>query len=480
MELEKQAVAGLLTGELTPYDFFDRSDLRSKYFEDEFCRYAVRKIEQLYKDNLEINFTTLKTTIDFDRDLESKKKPVYKAVLKNLKGLELDSVHFSVNELRKSRDAYVANETLTKMVYSLRKDGSVEDLLEIAEDLKRLKTTDFNFEILDFNTEEALKQRQARAIEDLLNDNSKKLTFFGYLAWLASIFPFLESKTITTVGGTTGEGKSILLQNMAYQATHPNNGLNVLFIGAENKLSQIENRFDAIFQDRPYELFKERSHKDEESVKFYQEKEASGDWGILKVVKLPPKKFTSLHIEEMLELLKTQGTEIDVLCIDSPDHMTPLDKKETTWLDKEEVYWDIKFLMNKYNLICLTTIPLKGSAGKKKYVDTEDTAGAVAIARIIDNGIYFIKNTEERLVDAKVRNLQPTKQRDDAPYTGKVKVKISNSLRFCSHTTSTKDQNSSEEDIDNLIPKGYGGKDVKKVVVKQVMDRLKENVNSGQ
>lgn len=427
MNFDRELIAALINGVVDPRKVHVGLKLTSEHIKDPFSRYMLDVTRELYKEDLEINFETLEDYTLNDRSLPDNKKTTYRAILNDLSNHEVESPNYTLERLREKKNLIETQNALRKAVEDFDVNLDPESVIEIFDEYKK-GSRQIEAEVVNFNTEKAFEDRQTDRVSQQISGGLKRFKAFGWMKYLFDICGEITSQTVTAIGGLTGDGKSLMLQCIAYQAVHPNNKLNVLFIGAENTLEQIEDRFDAIFMDIPYRETKERSLTDEEGKRFYSD---MGDkWGSLSVAKMPPRKFNTLDIEQIIEELSDKGVETDVLLIDSPDHMVPEVTHDNSWERKEGVYWDIKYLGERYNLVTFTSLPLQQGAGKKKFVTTEDTAGAYAIARVLDNAIYFLKNAEERLIDPSARKLQPVKTRDSKGFVGFVSLRIMDSLRL--------------------------------------------------
>lgn len=216
--------------------------------------------------------------------------------------------------------------------------------------------------------------------------------------------------------GPTNVGKSFLAQDILIHA-FLHNGLNVAFCVTENEESLNNARFDAQINDVPYTDMYEGT-LDAEKVREISDKykawEADSNIGSVRFVKLVPKRFTAVHIDRALSDIEAEiGEAVDVLIIDSPEHMLPIHEKKSFHEDKAEVYYDLKTLVSLRKLIGVYTVQRKrdGSSLFKRRKDEEklmppspeEAAGSIEIPRIADHIIAMSPPTPLDIMKKRVK-----------------------------------------------------------------------------
>ena len=121
----------------------------------------------------------------------------------------------------------------------------------------------------------------------------------------------IQPKTINCVISSTGGGKSVwLCQEAAYNVS---NGKNVLYITLEMSETEIAKRIDANLTDTKQDSLKTLSV---ESMRFKFEKLKSKTYGKLIIKEFPADSITALDIKKVIEELKRNKIDIDMLMVD--------------------------------------------------------------------------------------------------------------------------------------------------------------------
>ena len=260
-----------------------------------------------------------------------------------------------------------------------------------------------------------------------------------------------QPEEVIAIGGPTYAGKSILLTNFIRLAAHPKNGMNVLYVFAENRYVQAASRLDSIILNENYQVLYENALENRTGGKFFRKAKEKG-WGQIIMAKVQPKKFTADTIDSMIEEIEMDlGIKIHVLAIDSPDHQEARDRQDAWHQGKGQVYYENKQLTMERGLINISTLPMKASSVKKESVQNEDAAGSYDISRVCDDMIMFNKSDTDQMLNR--ATIQVTKNRDGVTDSKKNYFHFDPSLRLIPWDEAFDSKISPEEDPDQIVYK---------------------------
>lgn len=263
---------------------------------------------------------------------------------------------------------------------------------------------------------------------------------------LRRYFPYgFAPGTINIIMGATNAGKSVLLANFVEMASNKESALNVLYVFSENQEIEALSRLDAVVLDKPYKkLYEEYMSKEE--VKRVMKRTEDGA-GKIFYCKPEFENFTVNTIEQALDAALDRGVKIDAIFIDSPDHMRPLNPSGTYFIDKPQVWKDLKATAEKYEVQVFGTWPLReefsGQSRNGKEppeLSANSGAGGQDVARVADNIIAFAYEAADELM--KHRIFVVTKARDGVKDFVKLRYMVQDTLRFIH-----------EEDYNKNLPK---------------------------
>lgn len=431
-EFEKSIISAVINESEVIAPKLVASNIDKTCFTDINYSFIYGYIEQTLKKKNPINYKVLKALIENDPTTDNKTKvTLYKVI---------EDCHVSDYDISSLSIELLAEKKQKKTLYSIAKainDGFIEgknpeEIFDfIKNSIKKNVVSSVNKEQ---ENRDYFQDWSKRKIERLATNDgsSRSLKFHGWLKELEVYFPRgIEKQTITTIGGVTGVGKSILLANFIYMAINPACGLSGIYIIAENKYIQATSRLDAVLRGVNYNnLFNPPGSIEEsdEDDLFFDTAVQEG-WGILRCIKMVPQSFTANDLEIKIQEFKDLYNKApDFIFIDSPDHMEPIFKTQIKHENKGQVYWDIKALITVHDLICITSLPLTKSSAKKESMDAEDAAGSYDISRIADNQVFFLKRADD--FNLGKRGIQFVKLRDAELDNRIFDLKISPSLRL--------------------------------------------------
>lgn len=193
----------------------------------------------------------------------------------------------------------------------------------------------------------------------------------------------LEVGEFGLVLGTTGNGKSIMLCNIAYWGAAA--GYPTVYFTLEMSARQIAQRLDSRWTQYYYNKFKKYDFKPSELRRITKKvKYASKKFGEkLVIVETPVRKTT---INDILRILDDLNDDIGfvpkLIVIDSGDHMSSVKRYESYRLDQADVYWNLAWLADEGYSVWSST-----QAGKeyaKQIAHAEAVSEAYDKARIAD------------------------------------------------------------------------------------------------
>lgn len=151
---------------------------------------------------------------------------------------------------------------------------------------------------------------------------------------------------LVLIMGTTGRGKSVALNNVAYRAAQT--GHNVLIVGFEMPARQIATRQDSRWLGVDYKQLKEWSLLPAElraiTARYKKGRKQFKDR--VKIASFPVRSATIMDVRGLLDDLKVEQDWVPkVVILDSADHLRAIDSvKESFRLQQSEVYWAAKAL----------------------------------------------------------------------------------------------------------------------------------------
>jgi KaiC/GvpD/RAD55 family RecA-like ATPase len=409
MSLEKKLLTGCLQDESVLLKA-KRAKLEPKHLEEGVYRYLYAAMLEISKVDTPAP-EVVKQYIQLDDKKDSDDKKALNELVDSLSSSSTVGAGFSLEKLKDVRAEQEAFRLLSDMSNSLLQGEDLDQVLpELQRRSREINAQESDYELFDYSEDWSTRQMER---QELGTTSAITMSMALNMSPFKKYFPRgIQPEELTAVAGPTYAGKSVLLTNLIRVAAHPENGMNVLYVFAENRKVQAASRLDAIVLDREYDTLYENNLKDPEGDSFFKTAQKEG-WGKIILGKVTPRQFTADTIRQMIEEIKEdRGIDIDVVAIDSPDHQVPVDAGDQWWQNKGLVYWDNKALAEELELIMLCTLPMKASSVGNGSVKSEDVGGSYDIARICDNLIMFNVDPEDRLLNR--GKIQVTKTRDNS------------------------------------------------------------------
>lgn len=285
-------------------------------------------------------------------------------------------------------DAQLAIEKAAKALERGKTDEVYEIMRAIGQkDIRRVTYTGESW-IEGFEARQAERKYRSEHPEEFISipTGFKKLD---------SIIGGVGMGELALVLGSTGRGKSIFLNNIAYNAIC--RGFDTVYFGFEMPARQIAMRQDSRWLGIEYKKFKNYDFTDEELKeidhklrrlkKKFERK--------FKIRSLPVRSGDMNTIRAMLDDLENEEKFVPKLIIfDSLDHLKPIGRGESTRLDQAEIYWLAKGLMEE-----------RGAAGWSSTQVAKEFANKIATAEAASESY-----DKARISDLMVSINEPTKK----------------------------------------------------------------------
>jgi len=454
---------GLIAACLQDRKILDRAVMarvKPQHFKDRDCKIIFDVITNLAKEGSEVNFKTVSMTVSLRTDIEDRHKDVIKSKVKSYSTDEVDIAEFSIKTMIEKRRVTDITSAIGEIVDRIHDGSASADELEneLSFLIKSLSAKGESIDLSEYNTLEAWQSRVAerQLIQQAITDGgSGYFRLAGYLNVFEDYFPMgFPPQTITTVGGMTNVGKSHMMNAFAYMSIMPENACNTLYIISENRRIETESRLDSIMSGQSADVIA-RGEPSVVHEKLFKRQRKKG-WGRLFTCKVTVGKFDKSTIEAAIDFIQEHySAKINVLVIDSPDHMAPVNvsAKAVSWEKKAAVYNDIKSLADEYNLPVITSVPMQAATEGKADVSSANVAGSYDISKLVDNMIMFLHSPQDDLLNR--RRLKVTKLRG-AVMDGKIialRLKPDLTYTVWRELDETTDEQIDEEPVTNFISK---------------------------
>ncbi len=191
---------------------------------------------------------------------------------------------------------------------------------------------------------------------------------------------------VCLVVSTTGRGKSIFLMDLGYVAiTRPSNPCNVLHVTLEMSAEQVATRYDSRFTGMAHGKFKGFDFTAAELAEI-EAKAARNRARLasrLRIISLPMGSCNIGALRSAVADARTHMPKIDLLLVDSGDHMKGTGRFESKRLEQAQIYWDLKGLAADQGMV-LWSSTQAGREWEKKIAGAEAVSESYDKARIAD------------------------------------------------------------------------------------------------
>lgn len=245
-------------------------------------------------------------------------------------------------------------EELSKFVRSVNAQIAMEaaatelekgDVDKVYQTLKVLSTQDLRpREYSRIKWIEEFDERQAERKYMAEHPDEYKRVPTGFKR-LDKIMGGLEVSEIGLILATTGKGKSIMLNNLAFNGIKT--GFKVAYFALEMPARQVAARQDALWLGMPYKKFKDYDFAPSELREIEaKKKRMAKKWkDTFQIASFPLGRCDVQMVRGALDdWYQEDGFRPDMLCIDSGDHMKSMGRAESYRLEQASVYRDLKAL----------------------------------------------------------------------------------------------------------------------------------------
>lgn len=192
----------------------------------------------------------------------------------------------------------------------------------------------------------------------------------------------VQAGELALIMGTTGRGKSIFLVHVGYQAII--RGFSVVHFTLEMPDHQIAARYDSRFTGMEHKKFKTFGFTGEElriiDAKVSKNRERLKDK--LRIISMPIRAANINAVRHAIEEVRAE-MPVDMVIIDSGDHMQSVRKFDQKRIEQAEVYWDLK-TMSEEDEIPVWSSTHAGREWESKIATAEAAAESYDKSRIAD------------------------------------------------------------------------------------------------
>lgn len=317
-------------------------------------------------------------------------------------------------EINKYIKKELSKEALVKFISENKQEDS-DNFTELIEQLKQIEVNNLgegDGEFLDFFNDVEKKK-------ELLSKLSVNKYSTGYTSLDAQIEGGIARGEVGLVIAPSGRGKSLMASNLA--RNYVVNGLNVLYIGLEEKLDRMVLRTEQqILGVDKSALLKDKLQLNEQVFDALQTKyKEYPTLGNLYMSKHMPGEVSPTKLEQIIiNTMIRKDIQIDVVIIDYPKLMrNPYEKYASESESGGRLFEDIRRLSQQYNFVCWTLAQTNRSAYGSDVITSEHVEGsrkiinAVEVALVLNQKDIEFKNGFLRLYLDKVRNSSNTGER---------------------------------------------------------------------
>lgn len=209
-----------------------------------------------------------------------------------------------------------------------------------------------------------------------------------------------HSKSVSIVMGSTGMGKSMLLENFTVNLVRQEH--DVVYLTLELAEDEIAKRLDGKFTNITINEIRKKKEKVSEKLREFAE---NNDHGKLIIKEFPP-SYTVSQFENYLEELEIKkGIDPDVLVVDYLGEMAPEDKGDNSYQDLKFVTRELQSLASRKDYPILSAAQVNRK-GYDSPADLKHTSDSIGIPQVIDFSMVIWQNDvmeENHEVEAIIR-----------------------------------------------------------------------------
>ncbi len=190
---------------------------------------------------------------------------------------------------------------------------------------------------------------------------------------------------VCLIMGTTGRGKSVLLNNVAHASIA--RSFSCVYFALEMPARQVATRADARWSGLKYDQFKGFDFKPSELRELHDRRKRGSKRfkDMFHIISMPVKSADIRTLKAALDDLRDEfGFIPQCVCVDSGDHMRSVDRTLDQYrLQQAEVYWSLKQMAEEDGYVLWSTVHA-GREWAHQIATSEATSESYDKARIAD------------------------------------------------------------------------------------------------
>lgn len=288
--------------------------------------------------------------------------------------------------------------------------------------------------------EERMAIRKARA-----EDPTLRACIPTKIPSLDKVLHGIEPGELGLIVATTGRGKSHMAVHLSYWAGIL--GYNVAHVVTEMTKEQVMTRFDSRALGIPYDdlRFHRLDASDLDLIKAKMDKISAKLANHVHVSSTPIRRATLDTLEQLLDDCAAEGHEIDMLVVDSGDHLKPSEYDKDRRNREANNYWDLKSIAVERGIGVWTTTQASKEV-VNKIAKAENVSEAYDKARIGD--ILWTLNQTPAQAEADIMTGLLAKYRSGKTGT-RVTLKVDLSRSLFEEVDASEDPDAARDDDDD-------------------------------
>jgi replicative DNA helicase len=357
---------------------------------------TIKDVWDKYRERCSAKYILSRARHDYPKDEE---REPYVELARKLYKLKPDVAGAALKELSDFVRTVNAQLALEKAAKALEKDkiDEVYETMRTVSQRDLRPTTYTHIEWIEgFEERQAERKHRREHPEDHISIPTG-------LKKLDHIIGGVQLGELGLVLGTTGRGKSIMLNNLGWEAAK--RGFNVCYFGFEMPARQIAMRQDARWLKMAYKKFKDYDFTPTELREIDGKlKRMKGRLaGKFQIVSMPVRSADINAVRAALDDLYVEKKfKAQLILMDSPDHLLPTGRSESYRLDQANIYWSVKAMAEEDGYAVWAST----QAGKefvKQLITAEAASESYDKARIADLMVSlnepFRKSRATKVVD---------------------------------------------------------------------------------
>lgn len=313
----------------------------------------------------------------FDED--RKRRPYLEAALEILK-FAPQAPRRALEELKDYHDYHRINAVMEQALRLLDK-GKVKEAKQKLREAGR-SSSDMDYRYTDWF--EDFEARQAERLHLRENPATRRKVPTRFMPTFDRVTGGgIESGEVGLIVATTGRGKSMCAANLAFWSAMQ--GFVTAYVSTEMGTNLVSTRIDAKWLGIPYEKLKYYNLDDDdlEMIAAKAERARNGVRKKLRVVEVPVRKASIAGVEQVLDDMADDGYPVDLLILDSADHLKPEDRTVNRRDRETAAYWEAASIADEYEIPVWTTTHAPKEV-VNKIATSENVGESYDKARIAD------------------------------------------------------------------------------------------------